>query len=480
MNRDELKTLWLQTLAGPTKSGFNNVAQAVVELYASDDGFREHIKNRSKRVTSRTGIDFRADDFGMDSAQAFVADEIGLTGWNQLLKAAAEPGEKPISFHYAVAAMDRGDFTALEEAIGPDRFRDQIVEWHANGYFVDEQGTLDEIFAAACMLGQTDTAAFLLDEGVDPFAGMKTGLAGFHYAASSGRLEVVKMLLERGVPMEIKNIYGGTVFGQAIWSAIHESKPQHASIVEALVEAGAVVDEGYPEWWAKQEVPDPETKKSIAKLFERYAEFQKRLSDAKDAVIDAESGSDRRMLADSLKALGNILRRPPYLRDKSNAVYGRAADIYEEIGLPLEVAWVKRHIGINHEYAGRLEEAEEFYDSALALYREHSAEHDLDYANAVRYPAVIKNRLGKREESRELWEEACRHYETVHKNGLGDGVAEAAAWLTIFAIEKADIALAEQWFAKARNASAESGDPDTHKFVDDVRSRLETAKIGER
>jgi hypothetical protein len=100
----------------------------------------------------------------------------------------------------------------------------------------------------------------------------------------------------------------------------------------------------------------------------------------------------------------------------------------------------------------------------------------LNYANAVRYPAVIKNRLGKREESRELWEEACRRYENIHPNGLGEGVAEAAAWLTIFAIESGDVPLADKWFAKANEASSRSNDPDTHKFIDDVRKRLEMCK----
>jgi tetratricopeptide (TPR) repeat protein len=378
-------------------------------------------------------------------------------------------------FDYTIGAMDRGDFTALEETIGPERFHDQIVEWYEKGSFKTEQQTLDEIFSAACMLGQTKTAAYLLDKGVDPYAGMKTGLAGFHYAASSGRLDVIKLLIERGVPMEVKNMYGGTVFGQAMWSAIHENTPQHAEIVEELVKAGAEVEEGYPEWWEKQDVPDPDTKAKIADVLKRHSEFHKRVADATNDVVEAESSNDKRMIAHSLKALGNILRRPPFLREQANAVYERAADLYKELDLPLEIAWVKRHIGINHEYAERLEEAEKFYDEALALYRAHSTD-DLNYANAVRYPAVIKNRLGKREESRELWEEACRRYENIHPNGLGEGVAEASAWLTIFAIDRGDLALADKWFAKASEASSRSNDPGTHKFIDDVRNRLEMCK----
>lgn len=139
---------------------------------------------------------------------------------------------------------------------------------------------------------------------------------------------------------------------------------------------------------------------------------------------------------------------------------------------PLVRAHTIRHDGLREEYAGRLEEAENLYDRALALYREYDKNDTLDYANAVRYPAVVKNLLGKRDESTELWDEAFRRYDA---NGISEGVAEAAAWLTIFAIERNDSGAAREWYAKASHASSRSNDPDTHKFVDDVRQRLEAS-----
>jgi len=473
MNQDQIKELWRETLSSPSTGKLDGVSRAVIELYSSNFRFREHIKNRSKRVTKSTGVEFDPDSFEVKSARAFVADEIGFASWDDLIAAVEGRGKTPILFRYAVAAMDRGDFTALEEAIGPEEFRGQIIEWFECGLFTNEQETLDEIFAASCMLGQTATAAYLLDNGVDPYAGMKTGLSGFHYAASSGRLEVVRLLIDRKIPKEIKNMYGGTVFGQAMWSAVNEWTPNHAEIVEELVKAGTIVDEGYRDWWDKQDVPDVETKRRIAEVLRQYDEFHERVNSARREVDEAETNGSKRRIADSLKALGNILRRPPYLRDAANEAYERAASIYKELGQPLEAAWVQRHIGINYEYAGQLEKAEKYYDEALALYRVHSSEDDLNYANAVRYPAVIKERLGKKEESAKLWEEACDRYSRVHPEGLGEGVAEAAAWLTILAIEKDELDLAGKWFAKASEASSRSSDPDTHKFIGDVRQRLE-------
>ena len=182
----------------------------------------------------------------------------------------AEEGSKiPALFEYAVGAMDRGDFSALEERIGAERFHDQIVEWFERGLFEGKQETLDEILSASCMLGQTETAAFLLDKGVDPYAGMKTWLAGPHYAVSSGRLDTVKMLLERKVPLEVENKHGGTLLGQALWSAINEHVDTHAEIIERLIEAGAFVWPETLEWWEAQDVPSIETKHRVARALGR-------------------------------------------------------------------------------------------------------------------------------------------------------------------------------------------------------------------
>lgn len=136
---------------------------------------------------------------------------------------------------------------------------------------------------------------------------------------------------------------------------------------------------------------------------------------------------------------------------------------------PLAEAHAIRHAGINRENAGKLEEAERLYDQALAIYREHDHNDTLGYANAVRYPAVVKNKLGKRDESRILWREAYERYDTI---GIAEGIAEAALWLTIFAIDRDDVEAARDWFEKAFDASSRSTDPKTHKFIDEVRGRL--------
>ncbi len=201
-------------------------------------------------------------------------------------------------------------------------------------------------------------------------------------------------------------------------------------------------------------------------------EFQERLKTARQEVADARAGNDKLALAKALKRLGNIERRPPFLRETANKTYAEVADLFRELKLPLEEAWVLRHIGINHEYAERFPEAEEYYDASLDLFRRHATANSLDYANTVRYPAVIKNRVGKRDESTRLWEEAVERYDQI---GAPVGTAEAAAWLTIFAVEKGDLPRASEWFAKAAAAASLANDPDTVKFIAEVKEKLTQA-----
>jgi hypothetical protein len=268
MERSVIERLWSETLATPTVERFDQLARGVVDLHASGDvQFQQHVRNRFNRVTERTGKALDTENFDLETARAFVADELGFGGWDELIDAVGDSSAdaRPILFLYAIAAMDRGDFSALEERVGgPELFHSQIVDWCEKGLFNNEQETLDEVLSASCMLGQTKTAEYLIDKGVDPYAGMRSWLAGPHYAVSSGRLETVKMLLGKNIPMEIENRYGGTLLGQALWSAINEHRDDHAEIIERLIQAGAHVWPGTLDWWEAQEVPSPVTKKRVA------------------------------------------------------------------------------------------------------------------------------------------------------------------------------------------------------------------------
>jgi hypothetical protein len=110
---------------------------------------------------------------------------------------------------------------------------------------------IEQAFINACARGHNSICEFLLDHGVDPASQANSGQTGFHYAAHSGQLETVKMLIARKAPLEEVNMYGGTVLGQALWSAFNEPHKNHPAIIEALIVAGAKVE---PEWnkWIDQ------------------------------------------------------------------------------------------------------------------------------------------------------------------------------------------------------------------------------------
>jgi hypothetical protein len=159
--------------------------------------------------------------------------------------------EDDFSFRDAVRGLELGDFSRLEplfvEAEPQNGQPCRIVTWYDKGFFDGEPKALNEALTCACFNGRTLVADFLLKKGVDPVAGANTGLNAFHWAVNRGHLDTVKLLLERKAPLEIKNMYGGTVLSTAVWSAINEPRADHLAIIEALIAAGAKLDAvGYP------------------------------------------------------------------------------------------------------------------------------------------------------------------------------------------------------------------------------------------
>lgn len=155
------------------------------------------------------------------------------------------------SFREAVVGLERGDFSRMEPFFVEDsslaRGRCQIIKWYEGGYFQNEHKALNEAFTCACFNGRTSVAKYLLDKGVDPIAGDATGMNAFHWAANRGHMDTVRFLIEQKVPLEIRNMYGGTVLGCTVWSAVHEPMKNPLIVIEALIEAGANLEEaGYP------------------------------------------------------------------------------------------------------------------------------------------------------------------------------------------------------------------------------------------
>lgn len=136
-------------------------------------------------------------------------------------------------------------------------------------------------------------------------------------------------------------------------------------------------------------------------------------------------GADRE-LATALRRLGHA-EQDAGRDDVAVARYEEAVAAARRTGDPLLLAHAIRHVGDAHRGSRRPAEAEACYDEALALYAEHPDPPALDYANAIRPMAILKEGLGETDEARHLWQRAKALYATVP---IVAGVAECDENLT--------------------------------------------------
>jgi hypothetical protein len=99
-------------------------------------------------------------------------------------------------------------------------------------------------FLYACGYGRNSVVESLLKKNADLLAQRRDGQTPLHMAVIGGHLGTVKLLLRQNAPLEVKNVYGGTVLGQTVWSAAHGGDPDvYIAIMEALFGAGAKIPE---------------------------------------------------------------------------------------------------------------------------------------------------------------------------------------------------------------------------------------------
>lgn len=147
-------------------------------------------------------------------------------------------------FNAVIEGLRRGDFSRLApffDSGDAPGVRCRIVDWYEHGSFARFPDEAAEALTCACFLGRTEVADYLITKGLDPSGGSKTGMNAVHWAANRGQVEALKRLLRHGVPLEVRNMYGGTVLGQAVWSAVNQPRPGQIEAIAELVRAGADV-----------------------------------------------------------------------------------------------------------------------------------------------------------------------------------------------------------------------------------------------
>jgi hypothetical protein len=138
----------------------------------------------------------------------------------------------------AVFLADRGARLTLESAAGVGRL--DVVESYFGKDAKVPPREMQSGFLLACAWGRKGVVEFLLDRGADPAWHSKDGQTALHWAVIGGHLEIVKLLLRRNPPLGARNVYGGDVVGQTLWSAAHGGDAElYIAILDALISAGA-------------------------------------------------------------------------------------------------------------------------------------------------------------------------------------------------------------------------------------------------
>jgi ankyrin repeat protein len=131
---------------------------------------------------------------------------------------------------------------------------------------------VEKAFLYACQYGFIDVADFLLQHGVQIDAQDNAGQTGLHHAIIGGQLNLTQWLLQRYAPLDVRNMYGGTPLGQALWCVVNgNSTVDYVSIIEILLKAGAQIESGTIPWLANQTTLSPTTKTQLTAVFQRFS-----------------------------------------------------------------------------------------------------------------------------------------------------------------------------------------------------------------
>jgi hypothetical protein len=116
----------------------------------------------------------------------------------------------------------------------------------------DPKTHIEHAFLAACKFGHAEVAQFFLDLGVDIAA--RDDMTALHWAAAFRYVDVVRLLLAAGAPLEVRNTWGGTVLDSTVWF-VKNPPAEHPynkvdvgymPILEMLIAAGADIEEVTP------------------------------------------------------------------------------------------------------------------------------------------------------------------------------------------------------------------------------------------
>ena len=187
-------------------------------------------------------LDFGAaiDGVGNDSSPLITALAFGYLGAAETLVRRGAAVNQVIT----AAAMGRDDL--IDAYVGDGgTLRPGVrllpTRWPRLG--TDPAAHLAKALLWAATFGRSAVLELLLRRGVDPAVTDDDRMTALHCAAGAGHLDVVELLLKHGAPLEVENIWGGTVLNSTLHFAFNDPAEgvDYVPIIEALLEAGADV-----------------------------------------------------------------------------------------------------------------------------------------------------------------------------------------------------------------------------------------------
>ncbi|HWD37786.1 MAG TPA: ankyrin repeat domain-containing protein, partial [Fimbriimonas sp.] len=206
-------------------------------------------------------VDAKADAYGRGTTLGLVATSVHPVNagvqiqlMEMLIQAGADVNGAPGGWNIVISALhngrglaarylaDHGATLDLESVAGVGRL-DLVRRSFSPGGSLKPPATpkqMSDGFMWACEYGWPEVVAFLLDQGTDISEGAGADMTGLHWAIVGNQIEVVRLLLARGAPLEALNVYGGTALDCAVWCVENQDPgPEFLEIMHVLIDAGA-------------------------------------------------------------------------------------------------------------------------------------------------------------------------------------------------------------------------------------------------
>jgi ankyrin repeat protein len=203
-----------------------------------------------------------------------VIDAPDAMGKRQMAVNACLANGRPEAASYLAqmgAALD------LEGAAGVGRLDTVMEFFDAEGQLKNPamRGQIGAAFNWASEYGHTVVVEYLMGRGVDPGEPVN-GMNALHMAILGGHLDTIRLLIARGAPLEVRNLYGGTPLTMALWAIkkrdrVHiwpQKKVDNLALIEALIAGGAAASHDFLAdlLW----MPKSKLKTEIEQLLTRY------------------------------------------------------------------------------------------------------------------------------------------------------------------------------------------------------------------